>query len=357
MSLPELKIGKVRSKYPIIQGGMGIGISRSRLSSAVSEAGGIGIVASVALGIHSKHYNGPGSYREANMRALGDELERAFDLTSLGNVGTNCMVALTDYENMVRTSMEKGARLIISGAGLPLKLPEYGRDYPDVALVPIVSSVKAAVLIFRKWEKSYGRVPDGYVVETPNSAGGHLGANFEQVGKESYSLERVIPGIKEIFLGEVGIDIPVIAAGGIWDREDILKMLSFGADGVQMATRFVCTEECDAPFSFKSMYLNAEKGDVVLVKSPVGLPGRAIQNEFVRLAEKGKVNTDGKCTYNCLARCSFRDAKEGFCIARALVNSQKGLTEEGIVFAGSNAMKCDEIISVKQLFRELTGEE
>jgi nitronate monooxygenase len=258
---------------------------------------------------------------------------------------------------MVLTSLEKGAKLIISGAGLPLKLPEYGKDFPDVALVPLVSSVKAAALVYRRWEKKYGRIPDGLVVETPNYAGGHLGATHEEVGKDDYSLESVIPSLKEMIVNEFGVDIPIIAAGGIWDREDIMRMFSLGADGVQMATRFVCTEECDAPPAFKGVYLNADKSDVVLVKSPVGLPGRAIRNEFVRMVEEGKINTDGKCTYNCLVRCSYRDAKKGFCIATALVNSEKGNTEEGIIFAGSNALKCNEIISVKQLFRELTGEE
>ncbi len=357
MSLPELKIGKIRSKYPIIQGGMGVGISTYGLSSAVSEAGGIGIIASVALGLNSRHYNGPGSYREANMKALGEILDRALSLSSVGNIGTNCMVAITDYENMVRTSLEKGAKLIISGAGLPLQLPGYARDFPGVALVPLVSSVKAAALIYRRWEKKYGRVPDGFVVETPNDAGGHLGASFGEVGKDDYSLERVVPALKEMLLNDFGNDIPVIAAGGIWDRGDIDKILSLGADGVQMATRFVCTEECDAPIEFKRMYLKAHKDDVVLIKSPVGLPGRAIRNEFVEKIENDTLESDGKCFVNCLVKCSYRDAGEEFCIARALVNARMGHTREGIVFAGSNAKKCDEIITVKQLFRELTGEE
>lgn len=357
MRLPELKIGRVRSRYPIIQGGMGVGISGAKLSSAVSEAGGIGIIASVAMGLYSRHFNGPSSYREANMKALAEDLEKAFESSSLGNIGTNCMVALTDYENMIRTSLENGAKIIISGAGLPLKLPEYAKEFPAVALVPIVSSAKAASLIFRRWENRYGRIPDGFVVETPNSAGGHLGAGFADVEKKEYSLEAVIPAIKELLLGTLGVDIPVIGAGGIWDRDDILRMFALGADGVQMATRFVCTEECDAPMEFKEKYLQADEENVVLLKSPVGLPGRGIKNEFVRKVESGESVHDGTCMVNCLVKCSYRDELKGFCIARALLEAKLGNVEEGIVFAGSNANRCERIVTVREIFNELTGEE
>ena len=356
MSLPGLKIGNVTSKYPIIQGGMGVGISLSNLSSAVSEAGGIGIIASVALGINSRFFTGPPSYREANKQALADELSKAFALSDKGNIGTNCMVALTDFENMVRTSLESGARLIISGAGLPMILPEYARDFPDVALVPIVSSKKAAKLIFRRWEKNYKRIPDALVVETPNYAGGHLGSVRSGVGKEEFLLERVIPELREYLNVEMGINIPVIAAGGIWDRDDIDRMISIGADGVQMATRFICTYECDAPDEFKNAILKAGEADVVLVDSPVGLPGRGVRNDFVRSLEEGTFQGDGKCFVNCLRRCSYRDRGEGFCIATALINAQKGDLREGLVFSGSNVGRCIRMVSVRDVFRELTGE-
>lgn len=357
MSLPPLKIGSVTSRFPIIQGGMGVGISRSRLSAAVSEAGGIGVIASVALGINSPFYHGPASYREANMKALGSDITDALARSPVGNIGTNCMVAITDFENMVRTSLEKGAKLIISGAGLPMKLPEFAKDFPEVALVPIVSSVKAAKLIYKRWVKRHGKVPDGFVVETPNYAGGHLGAVHSEVGKEEYLLERVIPDLKEYIVKVIKEKIPIIAAGGIWDRKDIDGMMSLGADGVQMSTRFVCTVECDAPDSFKQAYLDAGEDDVVLVKSPVGLPGRGVRNPFVRQLEEGTHNGDGKCFVNCLIHCSYRDRGEGFCIAKSLAESQRGDAVGGLIFSGSNVPRCTEITTVKEIFQELTGED
>ncbi len=356
LSLPSLKIGQITAKYPIIQGGMGVGISGARLAAAVSEGGGIGVIAAVALGVTSPHFRRPSDYFEANKKALRDEIRRAFSLTKKGNIGVNCMVAVTDYEAMVRVSLEEGVKLIISGAGLPLSLPEYAKDYPDAALVPIVSSVKAAEIIIKRWEKKYGRVPDGFVVEAPSTAGGHLGAVHEEVDKEEYTLEYVIPRLKEILTGKYGLDIPVIAAGGIWDAADIRRMLSMGADGVQMATRFVCTFECDAPDSFKEMYLRADESDVVLIKSPVGLPGRGVRNPFVDNIEGGAGEKNG-CFVNCLVRCSFRESGEGFCIARALIKAKEGKVEEGLVFAGKNVSRCDEILTVEELMKKLVAEE
>ncbi|MHB0855938.1 MAG: NAD(P)H-dependent flavin oxidoreductase [Anaerolineae bacterium] len=356
LNLPRLKIGRIEARYPIIQGGMGVGVSAGRLAAAVSEAGGIGIIATVALGPSSRHFSGAASYRSANMLALRDELDRALVLSSIGNIGTNCMVAITDYENMVRTSLEGGARLIISGAGLPLALPEYASNFPDVALVPIVSSAKAGGLIVRRWEKTHGRLPDAFVVETPNEAGGHLGASHEQVGLEEYSLETVVPQLKELLQDQFKLNIPVIAAGGIWDRADIDHMLALGADGVQMSTRFVCTEECDAPEAFKQVYLDSLPEDVVLIKSPVGLPGRGVRTPFVRVLEAGKYLGDGRCWVNCLQKCSYRDEGTGFCIARALTSAKVGDREHGLFFSGSNVHRCHEITTVARIFGELTSE-
>ncbi|MHB1295762.1 MAG: NAD(P)H-dependent flavin oxidoreductase [Anaerolineae bacterium] len=356
MNLPRLRIGRIEARYPIIQGGMGVGVSVGRLSAAVSEAGGIGIIATVALGPSSRHFTGPASYRSSNMLALRDALDLARTASPVGNIGTNCMVAITDYENMVRTSLEGGARLIISGAGLPLALPEYAADYPDVALVPIVSSAKAAGLIVRRWQKTHGRLPDAFVVETPNEAGGHLGASYEQVGLPEYALETVVPQLKELLQGQFGLDIPVIAAGGIWDRADIDRMLALGADGVQMSTRFVCTAECDAPEVFKQVYLDARPEDVTLIKSPVGLPGRGVRTPLVDALEAGVLQGDGRCWVNCLTKCSYRDEGTGFCIAQALTSAKAGDREHGLFFSGSNVHRCQRMTTVREIFAELTGD-
>jgi nitronate monooxygenase len=357
LNLPKLKIGQLESRYPIIQGGMGVGISGGRLAAAISEAGGIGIIATVALGLNSVHFHGPSSYREANIQALRDELSRAHAASPLGNVGANCMVAVTDHESMVRTSLEAGARIIISGAGLPLMLPGYAADYPQVALVPIVSSAKAGGLLLRRWERTHGRIPDGFVVETPNTAGGHLGASYAEVGRAELALEVVIPQLKELLQREFRIDLPVIGAGGVWDRADIERLLALGADGVQMATRFVCTEECDAPLAFKEVYLASQQADVTLIHSPVGLPGRGIRTDLVRALERGEQQGDGKCFVNCLLHCSYRDSGTGFCIARALQSAKAGEKHAGLFFSGTNAYRCRDITTVRSIFAELTGDD
>lgn len=352
--LPVLTIGRHTPKYPLIQGGMGIRISASRLAGAVAMAGGIGTIASVGLGLGSKHFNG-NNYFEANKLALADELAQARRTAPDGVIAVNCIVALTDYEDMVRAAAEHGAQVIISGAGLPMQLPEYTKDHPEVALVPIVSSLKAAKLIIKKWEKSFGRIPDAFVVEAPGMAGGHLGARTEEVFSEELTLDKVVPELTAFLADEVKADIPVIAAGGIWSREDMLHAFGLGARGVQMGTRFVCTNECDAPEAFKQMYINATPEDVILVKSPVGLPGRAIRNRFSdRLA--GGSPKGHKCRYNCIKHCSFRAEKTGFCISTALCAAQEGSVDDGLVFSGSNSARCHEIVPVTSVIEDLFGQ-
>lgn len=352
MEIPILEIGVHIPDYPLIQGGMGVRISASGLAGAVAKEGGVGTIASVGLGLNSHYFNGK-NYFEANKLALREEIIRARETAPNGKLAVNCMVALTDYEEMVRTSAEEGVNIIISGAGLPLSLPEYTKDFPDVALVPIVSSIKAANLIIKKWEKSFGRLPDAIIVEAPGTAGGHLGAkNKKEVFNPELSLEKVIPKLVEFVEKEVKADIPIVAAGGIFDRADMLHAFSLGARGVQMGTRFVCTDECDASIEFKQMYLKANPEDVVLITSPVGLPGRAIKNLFLdRLAEGPP--KDHKCSYKCLKHCSFCEDKAGFCIARALNAAQKGDVDHGLVFCGSNSPRCAEIVPVSRVFAEL----
>ncbi|MDH5526774.1 MAG: nitronate monooxygenase family protein [Nitrospirota bacterium] len=349
--LPQLRVGKHTARLPIIQGGMGIRISGARLAGAVAKEGAVGVIASVALGIKSSYYKKKKDYFEANKLALRDEIAMARKTAPDGVIGVNCMVAITDYEAMSRTAAENGANLIISGAGLPLQLPSFTKDFPDCALVPIVSTAKAAQVLCRRWEGTHGRLPDAFVVENPNTAGGHLGASREQLGDPVYNLEKVIPEIIE-YLDSEGYDIPVLAAGGVWDRTDIDRMFEHGASGVQMATRFVCTHECDADDVFKLQFLKRKPSDVVIVDSPAGLPGRAIGTELVqRIQDGGKVAM--QCFANCLKKCLCRDDKTTFCIAYALDKAVRGNLEEGLFFTGSNLARSESIVSVRELLEEL----
>lgn len=351
-TLPVLKLGRHQPRYPLIQGGMGVGISGPVLSGTVALNGGVGTIASVGLAVNSPHYNGK-NYFEANQEAVKDALAKAREIAPDGVLAVNCMVALTDYELHVRSACEGGTDVIISGAGLPLKLPGYTKDFPDVALVPIVSSKKAADLIIRRWEKLYNRVPDGFVVETPQYAGGHLGVTkSEQVNDEAFSLERVVPELVEYLEKEIKLDIPVIAAGGIWDRQDMMHAFSLGARGVQMGTRFACTFEGDASEGFKQAYIDAKEEDVVLIQSPAGLPGRALKNPFIKKYLEGHVESK-PCIANCLTHCRYKKTRETFCIAQALVDSFNGNWEEGLFFCGSNVTRADKMEHVEDIIKEL----
>jgi nitronate monooxygenase len=350
--LPPLRIGRHVAHLPIIQGGMGIRISASRLASAVAKEGGVGVIASVALGLNSPYYHKKKDYFAANKLALRDELEMARKAAPDGIIGVNCMVAITDHEAMARTAAENGADVIISGAGLPLNLPAYTKDHPDCALVPIVSTAKAARLMCRRWEHAHGRLPDGFVVENPNTAGGHLGARRQELGNPEYDLEKVIPEIVAYLKGE-GYDIPVLAAGGIWNRDDIDRIMAKGAAGVQMATRFICTHECDADDNFKAQYLDRTPADVVIVDSPAGLPGRAVATEFVHRVEEHTGDFHTQCFANCLRKCLCRDDKETFCIAHALDRAQRGDTHDGLFFTGTNLARSKAIVPVRDVLTEL----
>lgn len=351
-TLPPLRIGKHLAPYPIIQGGMGIRISGANLSSAVANAGGIGIISAVCLGLNSPYYQ-KGNLFKANRLALIDEINKAHQLSPQGIIGINVMVAVRDYETLVRTAAESGIDLIISGAGLPLHLPEYTADYPDVALVPIISSTRAAKVICRKWKRQYNRLPDAFVVENPHKAGGHLGAKYGELASTKLEAEGVIPELVNYLQNELGQDIPVIAAGGIWDRSDIDRMFALGASGVQIGTRFITTDECDADLCYKEFHLNSRPEDVEIVPSPVGMPGRALRNQFVEKVLQDSPDLDKKCLANCLQVCRCRDTKETYCIVRALDRAARGNVEEGLIFAGTNAGRADKIVSVKELMAEL----
>ncbi len=350
--LKNLRIGNLAAKLPIIQGGMGVGISLSKLASTVANEGGIGVISTAAIGMFEP--DSYTNYLEANIRVLKREIRKARELTK-GILGVNIMVALTNFADMVRTSIEERIDIIFSGAGLPLNLPQFLKRTQKTKLVPIVSSGRAASIISKIWLKKYNYLPDAIVVEGP-MAGGHLGFKEEQISDPEYSLEKLIPEvIKEVRLFEEKCKkpVPVIAAGGIYTGKDIYKFLQLGASGVQMSTRFVTTYECDASIEFKKAYINSEKEDIVIIKSPVGMPGRVIRNKFIDDVNKGE-KKPFKCPYHCIKTCDFKNCP--YCIALALANAKKGNLKGGFAFAGTNAYRTKEIISVKELMDSLLEE-
>ena len=347
--IPVLRIGNLEAKIPIIQGGMSVGISLSNLASAVANEGGIGVIGSAGIGMFEEDFNK--NYREANKRALKKEIRRARERTD-GIIGVNIMVALTDFDDLLKVAVDEEVDVVLSGAGLPLKIPKEYFENRRTKFIPIVSSAKAADLILRYWERSYGEIPDGFVVEGP-MAGGHLGFKKDQIDDPRYSLENILQDvlmIVERYSGKHSREIPVIAAGGIYTGEDIYKFMKLGASGVQMATRFVATYECDASMEFKMAYINAKKDDLIIIDSPVGLPGRAIRSEFLNDVAKGK-RKPFRCFWKCLKTCDFR--KSPYCIADALTNAKGGNLKDGFAFAGANAYRISKMMPVRELIAEL----
>ncbi|HSH71124.1 MAG TPA: nitronate monooxygenase family protein [Deferrisomatales bacterium] len=346
-----LTIGKHTVPHPLIQGGMGVRISGGNLAGHVARCGGVGLIATAGLGLDAPGFDGRNLYH-ADQEGLREELRKAYAIAPDGVIGVNAMVAVSDYDQQVRTACEAGAKLIVSGAGLPLSLPGLTAEFPDVALVPIVSSVKAAELIARKWHKRYQRLPDAVVVEDPDTAGGHLGDKLENIGIGEYDQYATVRGVKAYFRYEWDLDIPVVAAGGVWDRRDVEYALAQGADGVQMASRFVCTEECDAGPAFKQAYLECREEDIGLLMSPAGLPGRAILPNTPMIRQRD-LEVDQKCGLVCLKKCTYRADNERFCVVRALNRAQRGDVQTGLVFCGTNAWKADRITTVQAIFEEL----
>ena len=352
MELKELKIGGLSIKVPIIQGGMGVGISLSGLASAVANEGGVGVISPVGLGFLYKDFSN--DYLINSLHGLKEEIRKARE-KSKGVIGVNIMVALSDYADLVKTSIQEGIDIIFSGAGLPLDLPKYLTEGAKTKLVPIVSSARAAELICKKWKANFNYLPDAFVVEGPK-AGGHLGFKVNQLENEDFALEKIVPEVVEVvnIIGkENNKEIPVIAAGGIYSGEDILAILEKGASGVQMGTRFVTTYECDASDGFKQAYINARKEDIKVIKSPVGMPGRAISSQFIDEAEAG-LRRPKKCPVNCIKTCDIE--KTPYCIIASLVSALKGNFKNGYAFAGANVWKNDKIVSVKELFSSIYDE-
>jgi len=351
MNIPKLRIGDLTADIPIVQGGMGVRVSLASLAAAVAEEGGIGTISSIGLGDFEDTRH---EYERISREALQEEIRKARAMTQ-GVLAVNFMGVLSNVEDLLRAAVQEGIRIIVFGAGLPMRLPRIVDD-PEVNLVPIVSSARGAELVLRGWAKRFERTAGAIILEGP-LAGGHLGFTVEQLDHlEDYTLEALVPELVEAvkpYEDRFGEKIPIIAGGGIFDGRDIARMLSLGASGVQMATRFVCTEECDAAQAFKQTYLDAVEEDIVIIKSPVGLPGRAVRNKFLRdLETVDKLNIN--CPYHCLTVCKVAEAK--FCIAQALLNAYRGDVDHGLVFCGQNAHRIDKIVTVKELIAELVSE-
>ena len=350
--MKSLVIGNLKAKLPIIQGGMGIGISLSGLASSVANQGGIGVIAAAGVGMNEPDYYS--NFKEANIRALKAQIQKAREL-SKGIIGVNIMVALSDFSDMVKTAVKEKIDIIFSGAGLPLNLPEFLDKSQKTKLVPIVSSGRAAKIITQNWKRKYDYIPDAIVVEGPE-AGGHLGFKSEQIDDPDYALGNLVTDVLSSikpFEEEFGKKIPVIAAGGIYTGGDIYDMMELGASGVQMATRFVTTDECDASPEFKECYIRAQQSDIDIIKSPVGMPGRAIINNFIKSFNAGK-KKPVKCPYHCIITCDYKSSP--YCIALALSNAKNGRMQNGFAFAGKNAYKAESIISVKKLVETIKSE-
>nr|WP_236777829.1 nitronate monooxygenase [Anoxybacter fermentans] len=352
MKMPGLRIGEFEAKIPIVQGGMSVGISLSRLASAVANEGGIGVIGAAGIGMLEPDFST--NFKEANKRALRKEIRKAKEMTK-GIIGVNIMVALSDFDELLMVAVEEGADVVFLGAGLPLKLPLDGLRKVSTKIVPIVSSARAVNIIFKYWAKNYNHVPDAVVVEGP-LAGGHLGFKREQINDSNCTLEKMLPEVISViktFEQQFNKSIPVVVAGGIYTGADIHKFIQLGAQGVQMATRFVATYECDADIEFKDAYVKCKPEDLILIDSPVGLPGRAIRNIFLDEVSAG-IKKPFKCPWKCLKTCDYR--KSPYCIALALTNAKKGNLDEGFTFAGTNAYKVDKIVSVKELIETLLTE-
>lgn len=350
--MKALNIGDLHIKLPIIQGGMGVGISMSRLASAVASEGGVGVIAAAGLGMFEKNY--ARDYINANIRALKREIQTSREKTN-GVIGVNIMVALTNFSDMVKTAIAEKVDIIFSGAGLPMNLPQFLTKESNTKLVPIVSSGRAAGILCRKWKELYNYLPDAFVVEGPK-AGGHLGFKREQLDDPDFALEKLIPEVissVKPFEEKYKTSIPVIAAGGIYTGTDIKNIMELGAAGVQMGTRFVTTHECDASEKFKQTYVDSLEEDMEIIISPVGLPGRAIKNEFIEKVNRGQ-KRPVKCPYKCLKTCNIE--KTPYCIFAALINAMKGNFFNGYAFAGANAFKATKIISVKETFDAILHE-
>lgn len=347
--MQELRIGNKTARIPIIQGGMGVGVSRSRLAGAVAAEGGIGVISSAQIGYDEEGFES--DHKACNLRAIEKHVKAAKRQANGGLVGVNVMVALKDYKEHVKAAAAAGADLIISGAGLPVSLPELTKGF-DTKIAPIVSTEKAARILLKMWERNDQKTADMVIIEGPD-AGGHLGFSPEDLARKeqlNYDLEikKIIQTVRK-YEEKFGKKIPVIVAGGIFSREDACHALRLGADGIQAATKFVATEECDADLAYKEAFIKAKDSDAVIIKSPVGMPGRALKNAFLEKVRKKILNVE-KC-YGCLGKCS--PDKIPYCITDALIRAVKGDVKNGLVFCGANVGRIVKMSCVHEAMEEL----
>ena len=346
----SFKLGEKEIKVPVIQGGMGIGISLGNLAGTVAREGGIGLISAAQIGFLEPDFEE--NPLEANLRAIENQLRKARSIAQDGIVGFNIMTAMRDYEKYVRAAVEAGADLIVSGAGLPVDLPAYVKG-SNTKVAPIVSTCKSANVILKYWDRKYGRTADMVIIEGPK-AGGHLGFSEEELSyytDEKYAHEiGNIQKTVDSYAKKYDTKIPIAVAGGIDTPQKVKHVLNLG---VQVGTRFVTTEECDADIRYKQAYIKACKEDIVIVKSPVGMPGRAIKNTMLESVLRGENIPPRKC-YHCLAKCD--PGKIPYCITKALIEAAKGNTEEGLLFCGANAYRAEKIETVKEVIANLMQE-
>lgn len=364
--MKSLTIGSKTISTAIVQGGMGVGVSRSQLAGAVAKQGGIGIISTAQIGYDEENFEN--NQLDCNIKAIKKHIAKAKEIAGRnGLVGVNVMVALKHYREHVQAAVQAGADLVVCGAGLPLDLPElvknaipvkstenssFKADSHTTYIAPIVSSRRAAELILKRWDTKYGTTADMLVVEGPK-AGGHLGYKPDELKDiDSIDFDRIVKDVIEVkvhYEEKYGHAIPVIAGGGIYDSRDVRHIMELGADGVQVASRFVATNECDAADAYKEAYINAKKEDIVIVKSPVGMPGRALNNAFIKRVSLRKEPVK-KC-YLCLEKCNPKDVP--YCITKALTDAVRGDTDNGLIFCGANVCKIDKISTVEEVMNEL----
>lgn len=349
--LKSVQLGNKELKIPIIQGGMGVGVSLSNLAGNVMKQDCMGVISAAHPGYRKETFRKDSM--QANCDAILEEVQKARAISEgKGLLGVNIMVASKDYAHYVKAAIKAKVDAIISGAGLPLELPALAEG-SKVLLAPIVSSGKAMKLIAKMWDRRHNATPDFVVVEG-SEAGGHLGFKKDDLENGSCeSLEIILQDVQNElhpYREKYGKSIPVFVAGGIFTGEDIAKYINLGADGVQIGTRFIATEECDADIEFKNAVINAKKEDIEIVQSPTGFPGRGIMNDFMR-RNKERGNVCIKNCLNCMIPCTPTDTP--YCISEALIQSAQGNLNNGLIFVGSNAWRIDKMTTVKTLIDEL----
>ncbi len=350
--MKAFNIGDITIPVPIIQGGMGIGISLSNLAAAVATEGGVGTIATVGVGLI--HGTPDKSFRQNNIEGVIYEIRKARKQTK-GILAVNIMSVLTNFTDLVETSINEKIDIIFSGAGLPLELPKFKVGGSNTKLVPIVSSGRAAQIIARKWLQNYNYLPDAFVVEGPK-AGGHLGFSYKDLEADEITLEQLVVDVKHV-VEDISLThhkkIPIIAGGGITTGQKIRQIINLGADAVQIGSSFIATNECDASPAFKQAIISSKKEDIRLIKSPVGLPGRAVENNFLLAAERGEKRPKS-CKFNCIKSCNPKTTD--YCIADALFSAYKGDFMNGFAFSGANAYEIESLTSVEEVFIRLKQE-